>query len=186
MRVVVIRLLSVVLLVLLGLDMGARGADVDELVREVLSRHPQLEMARAALEEAESREAQLRALLKPRIDTAGSYAYRGPVAELEVIESPPPAPRARVRVESAEEAPRELNLIGLDSERAREDLERFLDQAFTAGAASIRIVHGHGTGVLRKMVADVCRSHPAVRSFRHPPQHFGGTGATEVELEPGG
>ncbi len=106
-----------------------------------------------------------------------------PVSELEAIGSPSPAPRGRVRVESAEEAPRELNLIGLDSERAREDLERFLDQAMTAGAPSIRIVHGHGAGVLRKMVADVCRSHPAVRSFRHPPQHFGGTGATEVELE---
>jgi len=91
-----------------------------------------------------------------------------PVAELEVIESPPPAPRARVRVESAEEAPRELNLIGLE------------------GTPSIRIVHGHGAGVLRKMVADVCRSHPAVRSFRHPPQHFGGTGATEIELESDG
>jgi DNA mismatch repair protein MutS2 len=106
-----------------------------------------------------------------------------PVTELEVVESPPPAPRARVHVESAEEAPRELNLIGLDSERAREDLERFLDQAMTAGTPAIRIVHGHGAGVLRKMVADVCRSHPAVRSFRHPPQHFGGTGATEIELE---
>jgi DNA mismatch repair protein MutS2 len=109
-----------------------------------------------------------------------------PVTELEVIESPPPAPRARVRVDSAEEVPRELNLIGLDSERAREDLEKFLDQAMTAGTPSIRIVHGHGAGILRKMVADVCRSHPAVRSFRHPPQHFGGTGATEVELESAG
>jgi len=105
------------------------------------------------------------------------------VSDLEAIGSPPPAPRARVRVESAEDTPRELNLIGFDSERAREDLERFLDQAMTAGAPSIRIVHGHGAGVLRKMVADVCRSHPAVRSFRHPPQHFGGTGATEVEIE---
>jgi DNA mismatch repair protein MutS2 len=109
-----------------------------------------------------------------------------PVSELVAIGSPPPAPRARVRVESAEDTPRELNLIGLDSERAREDLERFLDRAMTAGAPSIRIVHGHGAGVLRKMVADVCRSHPAVRSFRHPPQHFGGTGATEIELEPSG
>ncbi len=105
------------------------------------------------------------------------------VSDLEAIGSPPPAPRTRVRVESAEDTPRELNLIGFDSERAREDLERFLDQAMTAGAPSIRIVHGHGAGVLRKMVADVCRTHPAVRSFRHPPQHFGGTGATEVELE---
>ena len=108
-----------------------------------------------------------------------------PVSELVAIGSTPPAPRARVRVESAEDTPRELNIIGLDSERAREDLERFLDRAMTAGAPSIRIVHGHGAGVLRKMVADVCRSHPAVRSFRHPPQHFGGTGATEVELEHG-
>jgi len=31
-------------------------------------------------------------------------------------------------------------------------------------------------------VAEICRSHPAVRSFRHPPQHRGGTGATEIEL----
>ena len=91
-----------------------------------------------------------------------------------------------VRVEAAEEVPRELNLIGLDSERAREDLERFLDQAFTAGAPTVRVVHGHGAGILRRMVADVCRSHPAVRGFRHPPQHLGGSGATEVELESGG
>jgi DNA mismatch repair protein MutS2 len=106
-----------------------------------------------------------------------------PVSDLVAIGSPTPAPRARVRVESAEDTPRELNLIGLDSERAREDLERFLDRAMSAGAPSIRIVHGHGAGVLRKMVANVCRTHPAVRSFRHPPQHFGGTGATEIELE---
>jgi len=108
-----------------------------------------------------------------------------PVSELVAIGSPPPAPQTRVRVESAEDAARELNLIGLDSERAREDLERFLDQAMTAGTPSVRIVHGHGAGVLRNMVADVCRTHPAVHSFRHPPQHFGGTGATEIELEAG-
>ena len=49
----------------------------------------------------------------------------------------------------------------------------------------MRVVHGHGAGILRKMVADVCGSHPAVRSFRHPPQHMGGKGATEVELDQG-
>ena len=77
-------------------------------------------------------------------------------------------------------------LIGLDSERAREDVERALDQAFSAGKRSIRIVHGHGTGTLRRMVADVCREHPAVKSFKHPPGNRGGTGATEVELEESG
>jgi DNA mismatch repair protein MutS2 len=51
-----------------------------------------------------------------------------------------------------------------------------------SGLAAVRVVHGHGTGALRRMVTEVCRTHPAVRSFRHPPQHLGGTGATEVEL----
>jgi len=103
-----------------------------------------------------------------------------------VLGKPAQRPKARIRVEAVEDTPREVNLIGLDSERAREDLERFLDQAFSAGKTAVRVVHGHGAGILRRMVADVCRSHPAVRSFRHPSQQFGGTGATEVDLEPGG
>ncbi len=106
--------------------------------------------------------------------------------ELEVVKAAAPARRSTVRVDAVDDAAREINLIGLDGERAREELERFLDQALTAGTPSVRVVHGHGTGVLRRMVADVCRSHPAVRGFRHPPQHLGGTGATEVELEMSG
>jgi DNA mismatch repair protein MutS2 len=76
-------------------------------------------------------------------------------------------------------------LLGMDREAARESLERFLDQALAAGLNAVRIVHGHGTGALRRMVAEVCRSHPAVRSFAHPPQHLGGAGVTEVDLEGG-
>jgi len=106
-----------------------------------------------------------------------------PLSEIEVIGKRPQQARAKVRLETVEDTPREINLIGLDSERAREDLERFLDQAFSAGRPAVRVVHGHGAGVLRRMVADVCRSHPAVRSFRHPSQHFGGTGATEIDLD---
>ena len=108
-----------------------------------------------------------------------------PITEIEVLKKPRPQRRSQVRVVAAEESAREINIIGLDSERAREDLERFLDQAFTTGAPTVRVVHGHGAGILRKMVADVCRSHPAVRGYRHPPQHLGGSGATEVDLEQG-
>jgi DNA mismatch repair protein MutS2 len=109
-----------------------------------------------------------------------------PSSEIEVLGKPTQRPSAKIRVQTVEDTPREINLIGLDSERAREDLERFLDRAFSAGKPAVRVVHGHGAGILRRMVADVCRSHPAVRSFRHPSQQFGGTGATEVDLEPGG
>jgi DNA mismatch repair protein MutS2 len=92
---------------------------------------------------------------------------------------------AKVEVTSDSEVEHELVLLGKNGEQAREELERFLDRALTAGRSTVRIVHGHGTGVLRRTVAEVCRSHPAVRSFRHPPQHFGGTGATEVTLDTG-
>jgi len=110
-----------------------------------------------------------------------------PVTEIEILRRGRTAPNKRVvRIDVTEEAPQELMLIGLDSERAREDVERALDQAFAAGKRSIRIVHGHGTGTLRRMVADVCREHPAVKSFKHPPGNRGGTGATEVEIEESG
>jgi DNA mismatch repair protein MutS2 len=121
---------------------------------------------------------------RAQVDVAGKRLWVA-VEELEVVKGPPPVQRAAVKVESVDVTDRELKLIGLDCEHAREELERFLDQALTTGVPAVRVVHGHGTGALRRMVSEVCRSHPAVRSFRHPPQHRGGTGATEVELEQG-
>ncbi len=98
---------------------------------------------------------------------------------------PSEAPRdsrpVRVTVQSPGE--RELKLLGMDAEAARDELERFLDRALAAGIPRVRVVHGHGTGTLRKMVSEVCRSHPAVHSFGHPPQNRGGSGVTEIELE---
>lgn len=76
----------------------------------------------------------------------------------------------------------ELSLLGLDREEARARLEKFLDAAFLAGARQVRIVHGHGSGTLRRMVWEVLKGHPAVVSYAHPPQYRGGTGVTEVEL----
>jgi DNA mismatch repair protein MutS2 len=109
------------------------------------------------------------------------------IAQLERTAPSPAAParRATVRLETEATPARELMLIGMDREAARESLERFLDQASAAGSSTVRVVHGHGTGALRRMVTQVCRSHPAVRSFAHPPQHLGGTGVTEVTLEGG-
>jgi len=88
-----------------------------------------------------------------------------------------------VRVEVEAPTERELKLLGMDAEAAREEVERFLDLAFAADVPRVRIVHGHGTGTLKRVVTDVCRSHPAVHSFSHPPQRRGGSGVTEVELE---
>ena len=83
----------------------------------------------------------------------------------------------------SDEAPSELKLIGLTQEEAREELERFVDRALIAGVRRIRVVHGHGSGTLRRMVKEYLGKHPSVGSVAHPPQHLGGTGVTEAELE---
>ena len=77
----------------------------------------------------------------------------------------------------------ELILLGLDAEEARDRVERYLDRAHAGGLTTLRIVHGHGTGTLKRVVTDVVKTHPAVVSFGHPPGNRGGTGATEVTLE---
>lgn len=106
--------------------------------------------------------------LEPVADRAtGAHASRPPAVQVEV-ESEPAG---------------ELNLIGLDAESARAELEHFLDRALAGSRVAVRIVHGHGTGTLRRVVREVCGAHPAVRSFRHPPQRRGGSGVTEVALE---
>jgi len=88
-----------------------------------------------------------------------------------------------VEVAASEAPPTELNLIGMAQDEAREAVERFLDRALAAGVVHVRIVHGHGTGTLRRVVREVLAHHPAVARFSHPPQFRGGTGATEAELD---
>jgi DNA mismatch repair protein MutS2 len=97
----------------------------------------------------------------------------------------PPAPASGgVAVASGmANPPAELKLIGHTQEEAREELERFLDRAALSGIVHVRVVHGHGTGALSKVVREVLATHPAVAHFAHPPQYRGGTGVTEAELE---
>ncbi|MGH9466271.1 MAG: Smr/MutS family protein, partial [Terriglobales bacterium] len=77
----------------------------------------------------------------------------------------------------------EVNLIGLRADEAQARLDKFLDEALLAGVEQIRIVHGSGFGVLRKVVAEVLRDHPQVARFAHPPQNEGGSGVTCAELK---
>ena len=76
----------------------------------------------------------------------------------------------------------ELNVIGLTADEATERVDKFLDDAFLAGAESIRIIHGHGKGILRRAIAQLLKDHPQVEKFRLAPGGQGGGGATLVEL----
>ena len=77
----------------------------------------------------------------------------------------------------------EINLIGQRAEEAREQVEKFLDNATLADVARVRIVHGHGMGILRRAVAELLAKHPNVEKFYPAEQNEGGTGATIVELK---
>jgi DNA mismatch repair protein MutS2 len=76
----------------------------------------------------------------------------------------------------------EINVIGQHAEEARDAIDDFLDRAVMATASRVRIVHGHGMGILKKMVAEMLAKHPHVARFYPAPQQEGGSGATIAEL----
>jgi DNA mismatch repair protein MutS2 len=76
----------------------------------------------------------------------------------------------------------ELNLIGKTTDEAVDLADKFLDEAFLNGLTEVRIIHGHGTGALRKAVTEFLRDHPHVARFTSASPDKGGSGATQVEL----
>ena len=78
--------------------------------------------------------------------------------------------------------PRELHLLGKRAEEAEWEVDSYLDAAVIAGLAEVRIVHGAGTGALRRAVRELLGAHPLVKSFRPGGRGEGGDGATVVQL----
>ncbi|MDR1781586.1 MAG: endonuclease MutS2 [Bacilli bacterium] len=72
----------------------------------------------------------------------------------------------------------EINLIGLKVEEARRILNKFLDDAIVAKLNKVRIIHGFGTGALRKMVHEELRKNKHVKDFMFATYQEGGQGAT--------
>ena len=87
---------------------------------------------------------------------SGSVTLRVPLASLRAAE--PVAPSAARRQAATIRVPEktgigpEIHLLGRTTDEAREMVEQYLDDAFMAGIPSVRLVHGKGTGALRKTV----------------------------------
>lgn len=80
--------------------------------------------------------------------------------------------------------PLEVNLIGLHYDEARSELEHYLDQCRQKGFKRVRIIHGYGTGTLRKITQEYCKSHANwIKSFEAAGEQEGGSGATIVYLK---
>jgi len=77
---------------------------------------------------------------------------------------------------------RELRLRHLTVDEASFRLDQYLNDAFMAGLPSVRIVHGKGTGTLRRAIHQVLSKHPLVKSYRLGNYGEGDYGITLVEL----
>ena len=100
-----------------------------------------------------------------------------------------PADRPRIRISSFQQGPsfdasyREINVIGQRAEAAVEQVDKMLDSAALAQVERVRIVHGHGMGILKRAIADLLKQNPHVEKFYSAAPEQGGSGATIVELK---
>jgi DNA mismatch repair protein MutS2 len=122
-----------------------------------------------------------------------SLRLREKLENLELVEQAPPEKgyakrRTQRSIEiklttSNEPGRSELNVIGQTTDEAVDAVDKFLDEASLSGVAELRIIHGHGTGALRRAIGELLQGHPHVARFAPAPPGKGGGGATVVELK---
>ena len=111
-----------------------------------------------------------------------------PADDVDVVPEPISGPTPRdleaeeMRRRAASRVSPSIDLHGERVEAALERLTAYLDDALLAGLDSVVIVHGIGTGALRRSVRDALREHPRVRAFRGGRKEEGGEGATVAEF----
>jgi DNA mismatch repair protein MutS2 len=81
------------------------------------------------------------------------------------------------------DVPREFNVIGQTAEEALVNVDKYLDDAILSQLPEVRIIHGYGTGKLRKAIAELLTDHPHVARFHPETQEKGGTAVTVAVLK---
>jgi DNA mismatch repair protein MutS2 len=112
---------------------------------------------------------------------------RAAVRDLRVVGRVAPVQTARVKV-NVELQPRDtitadLNVIGCTVDEAIARAERFLDESLLSDQRTVRLIHGYGTGQLKRALAGFLQQHPLVARFATAPPDQGGGGVTVVELK---
>ena len=144
------------------------GLGLEGIVVDVHGKHAEVDV----------RGKRLRAALRDLTMVGGSEARRDDGSPRN-----PPYVRVNVDLQPRTGALGELVVIGDTVEKALDRLDKFLDQSTTSDASEIRIVHGHGTGQLRRAVAEFLKNHPLVDKYETAPENQGGGGATIAYLK---
>ena len=120
---------------------------------------------------------------------SGSLRMKVKADEVRLIEdderaalTPKPAPKTGTRVLRSAAAPRELDIRGMESLEAETVVENYIDSAVMAHLETVTIIHGKGTGALRKAVHALLKRNKSVKSFRLGAFGEGEAGVTVVEL----
>jgi DNA mismatch repair protein MutS2 len=122
---------------------------------------------------------------KAAVVVFGQVKMRVPMSDLRPVESRQLRSDqvAQIRTEKMSSAARELDVRGMTGDEALPLLDKFIDDAILAGYGRVDIIHGKGTGALRKKVTEFLHQHPRVLASRIAEWNEGGTGATVVELK---
>lgn len=129
---------------------------------------------------------QLRVTVSP-----AALSYAGPASAAPAPSRPQPVVRvdapspgdSEARILEAASVPGQLTLLGQRADEAVMSLDRYLDMAHAAGLQRVRIVHGKGTGTLRRVVREHLRTHPYVGEYAIADAAEGGDGATVVTMK---
>ena len=94
---------------------------------------------------------------------------RVPLSQLRYIDTPTKKvvnkPKTTVSVEKSGRGAISINLLGCFADEAIDKLDLFLSDALVAGFSEVEIIHGTGTGVLKKVIIEYLKSYPKLQSF---------------------
>ncbi len=112
---------------------------------------------------------------------AGNVHTRVPRAHVQEVLAPQPRPRRRA-FRGGATPPAEVHVRGERVVEALEQVDLALDAALVQGASALRVVHGVGTGALRRAIRGHVSEHPSVVDMADAPPTSGGAGVTVVVL----
>jgi len=105
--------------------------------------------------------------------------------EVRKIESEPEIAKRYVSTSSvsSKKVGIDINVIGLNTEEAIREIENYMDKVILQGYDTFTIIHGLGSGILRKNIGEYLKNNRYVASYRTGGQNEGGMGATVVEMK---